>query len=181
MEWEYTWIIFKSGPAQSKCHVLTSHASSKSRQPLNHFGSSSPFKISIVPARDQTDADTGARILLLSSKALTQSFIITRFCANGRKRLMKGLKYVFDYTWGIIDPLRAGGHGQRVIHSSDLIKNNFCLCFMRIESMALRLLFVCNFLLGETFHWNVFRLFVTWYHLGVRWQFQMVYVRIRQI
>ena len=80
------------------------------------------------------------------------SFIITRFCANERKRLMKGLKYVFDYTWGIIDPPGARGHGQRVSHSSDLIKNNFCLCFMRTESMALRVLFVCNFLLDETFH-----------------------------
>ena len=105
------------------------------------------------------------------AKPSTESFIITRFCANGRKRLTTGLKYVFDYTLGIIDPLGARGHGKRVIHRSDLIKNNFCLCFMRIESMALRLLFVCNFLLDETFHWNVFRLFVTWYHLGVRWQF----------
>ena len=59
------------------------------------------------------------------AKPSTESFIITRFCANGRKRLMTGLKYVSDYTFGIIDPLGARGHGQRVIHRSDLIKNNF--------------------------------------------------------
>ena len=101
------------------------------------------------------------------------SFIITRFCANGRKRLMKGLKYVFDYTWR--PSLILGGRGVTAKESSialhNLIKNNFCLCFMTTESMALRVLFVCNFLLDETFHWNVFHLFVTWYHLGVRWQF----------
>ena len=89
-----------------------------------------------------------------------------------RKRLMKGIKIcIWLHMGAIIDPRRARGHGQRVIHSSNLIKNNLCLRFMTTESMALRVLFVCNFLLDETCHWNVFRLFVTWYHLGVRWQF----------
>ena len=102
------WTIFNSNEhTQSYCHVLTSHASSKSRQ-LGSFWQLATILDINCPSL--TDADTEDPLII---EHTAQTLIITRFCANGRKRLMKGLKYVFDYTEQINDPLGVQGSGLR--------------------------------------------------------------------
>ena len=170
IEWEYTWIIFNS--------KVGSHNQNVMFWLLTHLQRVGSLWIILAAHRHFRFQLSRSGTWRMRTRGWGASYYRAEqlhyhtFLCEWKKKVDEGFKIcIWLHMGAVIDPRRARGHGQRVIHSSNLIKNNFCLCFMTTESMALRVLFVCNFLLDETFHWNVFRLFVTWYHLGVRWQF----------